>query len=150
MCKKNTSEIECSELDQQWYTKIGSVGKTVSGETQFSYLGSQGMVAPFITANKHTYKHTHFYYALRRISIKKQKTKKQLGTLALLYFSHKINYKIKNSSLIKCLSSFTIRNAQNTGIYFKTTHRESSCLKRNLVDGFPSFVYHTCSSGISL
>lgn len=51
MCKKNTSVIECSGLDQWWYTKIGSVGRTVSDETPFSYLGSQGMVVPFITAN---------------------------------------------------------------------------------------------------
>lgn len=60
---------------------------------------------------------------------------------------HKINFPF-NSSIT--FVPFYYCNAPNGGINFKTTHRESSCLKWSLSDGPLSLVYHTWSSCISL
>lgn len=118
---------------------------TVSNETQISDLGNQVMV-PFTKTNytsranpstKTAFLEEAFYF------------KKWGATLSLLCFSHKSIMKLKTNSLIKFLSPLMLQ-CSNCRNLFNTTHRESSCLKRNLSGGFPSLVYHTCSSGISL
>lgn len=119
--------------------------ETISEETCISQLGGPTTVGTPANINKHLVQlPTHQVFTSQAGFLSKNNTER---CLSLLSCCHKINF-IFNSLIT--FVPFYYCHAPNGGINFKTTHRESSCLKWSLSDGPRSLVYHTCSSCISL